>query len=56
MTVLLEYFDESVHSIRVLNGVLYMHEWASIIQTFQLSELTSSPMSLDNEIHTNSSL
>ena len=38
MCVLLEY----------LNGVLYINEWASIIQTFRLSEHTQGPASSDN--------
>ena len=33
-----------------------MHEWASIIRTFQLSKLTSGQISLDNEIQSDDSL
>jgi len=42
MTVLLECFAVSVHSIRVFD---WDSVWVSIIRTFQLSEHTVDPMS-----------
>ena len=48
MTVQLESFVGSVRFIRVFEcSPVYKNSWASIIRTFQLSELTQVPMSLD---------
>ena len=48
MTVQLKCFFETVCILlEYLNVVLYVNVWTSIIQTFQLSEHTRVPMSLD---------
>ena len=49
MTVQLKCFVRSVHFIRAFELSFYINVWASIIQTFQLSEHTQVPVSSDEQ-------